>query len=187
VCDICKQRNDSGYEWMRFLTCTMRTDKAGRRSGSRASSSSRWCVTTSSALSAFTSSAYLRNRTRQTKQHSTTTGTVDHEKSHRAGRRWKWAQSASSKAGEISAGPAAARRRPSTSLYTSRRRPCLSVRRPPAPASACCLCRSGGGSSTAMDTDLKRRRGDGYAATGSTEAQDDRDLATLAWKVVART
>jgi hypothetical protein len=93
---------------MRFLTCTMRTDKAGRRSGSRASSSSRWCVTTSSALSAFTSSAYLRNRTRQTKQHSTTTGTVDHEKSHRAGRRWKWAQSASSKAGEISAGPEAA-------------------------------------------------------------------------------
>jgi hypothetical protein len=169
----------------------MRTDKAGRRSGSRASSSSRWCVTTSSALSAFTSSAYLRNQTRQTKQHSTTAGTVDHEKSHRAGRRWKWAQSASSKAGEISAGPAA-RRRPSTSLYTSRRRPCLSVRRPPAPASACSLCRSGGESSTAMDMDLKRRRGDGYAATEgrramSTEARDGRDLANLAGKVVART
>ena len=45
-----------------FLTCTTRTDKAGRRSGSRASSSSRWWVTTSSALSAFTSSAYLRKR-----------------------------------------------------------------------------------------------------------------------------
>ena len=54
------------------LTWTTRTDKAGRRSGSRASSSSRWCVTTSSALSAFTSNAYLRKRTREAKQHNTT-------------------------------------------------------------------------------------------------------------------
>jgi hypothetical protein len=54
-----------------FLTCTTRTDKAGRLSGSRASSSSRWCVTTSSALSAFTSSAYLRKGTRVRRGNST--------------------------------------------------------------------------------------------------------------------
>ena len=55
--------NSNGRRRDGFLTCTTRTDKAGRRSGSRASWSSRWWVTTSSALSAFTSSAYLRKRT----------------------------------------------------------------------------------------------------------------------------
>ena len=55
-----------------FLTCTTRTDRAGRRSGSRASSSSRWCVTTSSALSAFTSSAYLRKGTRGVRRGNST-------------------------------------------------------------------------------------------------------------------
>ena len=62
---LCKHAcDDSVCEYDGFLTCTTRTDRAGRRSGSRASSSSRWCVTTSSALSAFTSSAYLRKGTR---------------------------------------------------------------------------------------------------------------------------
>lgn len=79
----------------------------------------------------------------------------------RAGRRWKWAQSASSKAGETAAEE---RRRASTSLYTSRRRPCLSVRRPPAPASDCRRCGdAGGGLSTAMDLP-KRTAAGGRAA-----------------------
>ena len=114
---------------------------------------------------------------------------------HRAGRRWKWAQSASSKAGETVAAAAEERRRASTSLYTSRRRPCLSVRRPPAPASDCRRgCAGGGGLSTAMD--LPRRtascgraasRSKSGAATREGRAAPAPAPTALAWKVVART